>query len=260
MSAATDIGELSYGSFYLPSVAFAYLSTQPNNPLIGYFPAVTLPGPTLKPVYLFYILTAISFVGAIQGHGIARAIYGPDGPAQRPKHKSVQVQHTLSIVLSEDVENIPIIPCRIATDGILFEILDFIQYKAKEILYQLARNPTEERKFKDQFGPIVPEHRLNKGIKQLQDITQLLSWWKVPRVVYFVPMGFQKISTWAAFIALTSFVVLGSVSYVALLLIFAHIVLLFRNLFWAPIPNYLNVDALDDRFTPEYKLKEEENE
>jgi len=73
-------------------------------------------------------------------------------------------------------------------------------------------------------------------------------------------MGLQKQFAWAAVGLLIAFSALNSPTYVALILIFAHVVLLLRGLFWVPIPDYLNAGALDDRFTAEYQKREEEME
>jgi hypothetical protein len=78
-----------------------------------------------------------------------------------------------------------------------------------------------------------------------------------PRILYFVPMGLLRRLTWTSLAVLVALGVISSFSHAVLLLTFAHVVLLFRKYFWAPIPSYTNPDALDDRFTPEYKRAEE---
>lgn len=236
MSAAVgSVGQLSYGSFYLSSLAFGYLSIQPANSLSVIFPQVPLLGPMLEPVYLFYFLTAVAFLGAVQAHGIARAVYGPDGPTVRPKHETVQIRHELAVVLGVDAEDIPITPCRIAQRGVMSETL------------RLMAGSTSTR------------HRLKSGIEQCLELRALLRWWKVPRVIYFIPMGVLKYLTWVSFLALVGFTVFGTTSYVAVLLLFAHIILIFRKLLWFPIPNYRNADALDDRFVAEYEIGKKED-
>lgn len=179
MSAASgSIGQLSYGSFYLPSIAFGYLSTQPNYPLLQYIPPVL--GPPFEPVHLFYILTALAFLGAMQVHGIARAIYGPKGPTSRPKQKTVQVRHELAIVLGEDAENIPIVPCCIAHRGFGAEFLDYVVYWCRKFLYSLPMDAREKRRLGNRFGPVPPRHRLEIGVEQLVEFRSLLKWRQLP--------------------------------------------------------------------------------
>lgn len=71
-------------------------------------------------------------------------------------------------------------------------------------------------------------------------------------------MGLLKYLTWLSFVALIIFAIFGTANYVTLLIILAHVVLLFRDILWEPIPEYLNSDALDDRFVPEYKKQEDD--
>jgi len=81
-----------------------------------------------------------------------------------------------------------------------------------------------------------------------------------PKILYFIPMGLLKYLTWLSFLALVAFGVLSSFTYPVVLLILAHVVLLFRKWFWAPIPSYTNPDALDDRFSAEYARAKEKEE
>lgn len=256
--ASGSIGQLSYGSFYVSSLAFGYFSTQQDNPLLQFIPHTNLPGPTLEPIYLFYALTAVAFLGAVEAHGIARAIYGPEGPTARPKHKTVQVKHELAIVLGVNADKIPVVPCRIAHRGFVAEFLDYIVYRSRKLLYSPSMKPREKRLFMKHFGTVPPRHRLEIGVEQLTEFRSLLKWRQLPRVIYFAPLGLLKYMMWLSFAALIAFAVLGTASYAILLLILAHVALLFRNLFWAPIPDYINADAVDDRFVPEYKMHDEE--
>lgn len=103
-TAGGSVGELLYGSFYLPAVAFGYLSTHPGNEFHQYIANINVPLVAIDPSHLLYILyslTAISFLGAIQAHGITRAIYGPDGPSDRPKNGTVQIRHQLEIGIQQ---------------------------------------------------------------------------------------------------------------------------------------------------------------
>lgn len=257
--AGGSVGELSYGSFYLSAVAFGYLSTQPGSEFYQYVASINYPLVTIGPVHLLYILyglTAVSFLGAIQAHGIARAIYGPDGPSDRPKHNTVHIQHELAIVLGIAPEKVPIVPCRIAQRGFILEILSYVVYLSNVMIASLPESSPERRELEQLLKYTPPRHRLEIGIQQLAEFNGVLRWRMAPRVLYFVPMALLKRLTWLSFLTLAAFGVLSAFDYAVVLLILAHIVLLFRKWFWTPIPNYINPDTVDDRFTAEYERSE----
>lgn len=260
MCAATSLGQLSYASFYLPTLGFGALATVQEHPFIQYMPQLPLPGLELGPRLLFYTLAGISFLGAMQAHGLARAIYGPEGPVARPKHKTTQIQHSLAIILKKDAEEIPIVPCRIACQGITQTTLLYLRYRGLKFLYPHSAAPATQRRFEKRFGSIPPRHQLEIGVEQL--VTEAKSWsWRVyPRFAYFAPMGLLKILTWLSLILLVGLGVLSSVSYAVLLLILAHAVLLFRGWVWRSFPDYIHHDAIDDRFTAEYERVEREED
>ncbi|WP_162989886.1 hypothetical protein [Natronorubrum halophilum] len=235
MSAATNLGQLSYASFYLPPLTFGYLSFEDNNPFITYIAQINFEILifSLKPIHAFWFLTAFTFLGAMQAHGVARAIYGPDGPEKRPKHKTIHIRHSLSFVLGTDAENIPVIPCRLAHRGLIRELL---------------RDINQDR------------NQLKASFKQFKEIGLMLTLSKIPRVLYFTPMGLHRLSGRVAFIALGAVLYFGRGSYVAFVLFAALFVLLFRKIIWAPLPTVLNTDGLDDRFTAEYQSNDVNDE
>jgi len=258
-----SVGELSYGSFYLPAVAFGYLSTQPGSALLQYLARINYPLVTIEPghlLYVLYVLTGVSFLGAIQAHGIARAIYGPGGPADRPKHKIAQIQHELAIILGIEPDQVPIVPCRIAQRGFIPELLSYVLYLSNTVIATLPKSSPERQQVEHLLDDTPPRHRLEIGIQQLGEFYKVLRWRMTPRILYFLPMGILRRLTWISLVTLVAFGVLSSFSHALLLLILAHVVLLFRNFFWAPIPSYTNQDALNDRFTAEYKRAEEKEE
>lgn len=259
-TAGGSVGELSYGSFYLPAAAFGYLSIHPGSEFHQYIANINLPLVTIDQVHLLYILyslTVISFLGAIQAHGIARAIYGPDGPSNRPKHGTVQIQHELAIVLGIEPERVPIVPCRIAQRGFIPEFLSYMLYLSNKLLGSLPESAPERQEVEHLIEDTPPRHRLEIGIQQLGEFYGELRWRMAPKVLYFFPMGLLKRLTWLSFLSLIAFGVLSSFGYAVVLLILAHVVLLFRKWFWLPIPSYTNPDTIDDRFTAEYKRAEE---
>ncbi|WP_226013587.1 hypothetical protein [Halomicrobium salinisoli] len=237
MSGAISLGQLSYASFYLPSLAFGYLSIKENNSLLPYLTQVQfqLPIQGLKPIHVFWFLTAFTFLGAMETHGVARAIYGPNGPTERPKDKTVQIRHTLAITLGADVEEIPILACRLWKKGLI-----------TGIPMELAKDLAQGRS------------RVILGITQWREIgLMVLNREKIARVMYFIPMGLLQFWGRVAFLALGTAIYLGAGTYAAFVLFAALFVLLFRNLIWAPIPPVFNSAALDDRFDPEYKIHNE---
>lgn len=235
MCAATSLGQLSYASFYLPPLTFGYLSVTDNNPLIAYLnnAPIDMPFISLEPTHFFWFLTAFTFLGAMQVHGVTRAIYGREGPGVRPKQKTVQVRHSLAFALGTDADNIPVVPCRLIHSNIGREILKDIE---------------QDR------------DRLKTAIQQLMEIGSLMSWKKLPRFLYFIPMGLHRFFGKVAFGALASVIYLGAGGYATLLLFAALFVLLFRKVIWTPLPPIFNQEALDDRFIPEYRVVDIEGE
>jgi hypothetical protein len=259
-TAGGSVGELSYGSFYLSTAAFGYLSTQSGSEFHQYIANINVPLVTIDQAHLLYILyslTVISFLGAIQAHGIARTIYGPDGPPDRPKHGTVQIQHQIAIVLGIEPERVPIVPCRIAQRGLIPELLSYTQYLNNKLLVSLSEFSPDHQDIEHLIEDTPPRHRLEIGIQQLDEFYGELRRRMVPRVVYFIPMGLLKHLTWLSFLSLAAFGVLSSFGYAVILLFLAHVVLLFRKWFWLPIPSDTKPDAVDDRFTAEYKRAEE---
>lgn len=229
MSTPHSLGQLSYASFYLPPLAFGYLSLESNNPLLPYLPQFHSPTPIggPEPIHLFWFLTAFTFLGAMQVHGVSRAIYGNIGPEKRPKHKSVHIRHSLAIVLGTDAENIPVVPCRLAHSNIVLEFL-------KDLVHGRERCKT--------------------GFNQLKEIGSMVTLSRTPRILYFVPMGLHRYLGIVSFVALGTALFLGAGGYAAFILIAALFVLLFRKYIWAPIPPVFNKEGLDERFRPEYEL------
>jgi hypothetical protein len=255
---SNSVGQLSYGSFYLPTVAFGYLSTNAGSPLFQHIPHIQYLNEILDPIGLFYFLTALSFISAIQFHGIARAIYGPDGPSSRPKHEIVQVRHTLAIILNEEGAKVPIIPCRIANEGILRELLEYTVYRGQKSLYESQPEIWEEQRLEKVIGPVPSQHRLEVGVQQFRNFIELLTWWKLPRILFFAPMLFHTYLTWISLASLIVFAIYNSVNYALLLLILAQIVLLTRGIVWSFVPSPYNVEDVQDRFTPEYEIERED--
>lgn len=260
MCAATSLGQLTYASFYLPTLGFGALATTPDNPVIQYLPQIPFLGPQIGPSILFYALAGLSFLGAMQAHGIARSIYGPDGPISRPKHKTLQVQHSLAIILKKDADEIPLVPCRIAHQGFTLIFLDYLQYRCLKFLYPKSAAPEDRRRFEKRFGPVPPRHQLEIGFHQLAAESKSWSWRAYPRFVYFVPMGLIKHLSWLSLILLVGLGILSTVSYTVFLLVLAHAVLLFRGRVWKSFPDYIHPDAIDDRFIAEYERYQDETD
>lgn len=235
MSTATNLSQLSYASFYLPPLTFGYLSFEGNNPLLPYLTQIPIEIPIydLEPIHVFWFLTALTFLGAMQIHGVSRAIYGREGPEQRPKQKTVQIRHTLAFVLNTDAQNIPMVPCRLAHSNLGHELL---------------KDAAQGRS------------RVKTGVIQLKEIGLMVTWSRVPWLLYFIPMSLHRLWGRVAFIALGAALYLDTGEYAAFVLFAALFVLLFREVIWAPIPSHFNTNALDDRFTPEYQLHDPDRE
>lgn len=228
MSSTSNLGKSSYASFYLAPLTFGYLSFEENNPLLQYIETirVNLLIEGLEVVHIFWVFTAFTFLGAMQVHGVSRAIYGPAGPAERPKHKVVQIRHSLAFVLQTDVDNIPVIPCHLVYIGFTGILKEFLRNRSL----------------------------LEAGYQQLIELRKLVTWSTVPSILYFVPLSAHKLMTKAAFLSLGFALYLRSGGYPAFVLFAALFLFLFRKTVWAPLPDVFNTEALEERFTPEYEL------
>lgn len=225
--------------------------------IFGFVPDILLFGQS--PVSILYVLTGVSFLGALEAHGISRAIYGPGGPEERPKHGTVQIRHTLAIVLRENPEDIPVIPCRIAQSGIVSEFVSYVNYRLQKSVADSSSGADTRFKIHRHLNPLPSKHRFETAMDQFVELRELMSWRDIPMIVYFLPMWSLKYLMWVSFLALVAFIFQGTATYVAVLLLFAHVILMFRSIFWAPIPPVLNPDGLEDRFIPEYKIHEEDD-
>jgi len=235
MASPTSLGQLSYASLYLAPLTFGYLSFEENNPLIPYLPDLisNVPIQGYRPIHVFWFLTAFTFLGGMQSHGVFRAIYGPNGPDERPKHGTVQIRHSLAFVLGIDANKIPMMPCRLAHSNLTRELM---------------KDVTQNR------------NRLKTGINQLKQIGSMLTLSMVPRTMYFIPMGLHRFWSRVAFLTIGAAIYLGGGSYTSLILFSSLFVLLFRKIIWAPLPDVFNTDALDDRFKPEYQIHQTDRE
>jgi cytochrome bd-type quinol oxidase subunit 2 len=229
MVAGTSLGQLTYASFYLSSLTFGYLSFPDNNPLVSYPPTINHPVQFLQSIHLFWFLTAFTFLGAMQVHGAAYALYGPNGPSERPKHNTVQIRHSLAFALGAAPGKIPVVPCRLATSNI-----------GQELLKDLLQD----------------RNRVGRGFRGIGDIGLMMTWGRFLRFLYFVPMGLHRTLSRAALIALAASLWIAGGKYVGFVLLAALFVLHFRSIVWAPFPRVMNSDALDDRFTPEYLVNQ----
>ncbi|WP_254830181.1 hypothetical protein [Haloglomus salinum] len=256
MCAATSLGQLSYASFYLPSLGFGVLATTSDNPIYEYIHPDIANTILFGPSAVFYALTALTFLGAMQAHGISRLIFGPDGPSARPKNTTAHLRHTLAIVLDKEANQFPIIPCRIAQQGFTRHLLDYLRYKMVLWLYSAADNPETHTSFKELFGEVPKRHRLEIGYEQLESEAKSWSWRTYFRIAFFLPMGLLKHLSWLSLALLVALGALSTVSYAILLLIFAHSVLLFRGWVWSFLPDYVNYEAVDDQFIAEYEFYE----
>lgn len=158
--------------------------------------------------------------------------------------------------MGTDAEDVPILPFRILARGVTWEVLDYIIYLQRRFLYQNGILEELNRNLRLNLSIPPPKHRLEIGVTELGTLRDLIGWQQTLRIIYFFPMYFQKYLTMFSAIFLGAYLYLGSVENVALLLLLAHIVLLFRNWIWIPIPEILNPQALGDIYTPEYKMRE----
>ncbi|WP_440007554.1 hypothetical protein [Halomicrococcus sp. SG-WS-1] len=254
----SSVGELSYGVFYLPAVTFGYLGTQTDNPVVASFSQVSILGHSFGLSLLFLIFSVFAVIGAIELHGTTRAIYGPEGPSSRPKHETVQVQHTLAIVLNKAPEEIPLVPCRVVQNGFLKEVVDYFDHIGRKAVFDQGRHTELEETLGKELTPPPRQHRLEICFEQLRKMMESVELEHLFRILYFLPMMFQKYMAKMTFILLLGFVLLGPLNHILLLLLLAHFVLLFQSKIWRPIPNASDVNALEDRFSPEYKIYGEE--
>ncbi|MFD1586179.1 hypothetical protein ACFR9U_04235 [Halorientalis brevis] len=251
-TSGSAFGQLSYGVFYVPSIVFGYLLSNPQDPAIDFLPTIGFM--SLSRLDILSILAIVSFLGAIQGHGIARAVYGPDGPVYRPKQGSIQLQHTLAIILNVKPDRIPIVLCRVPQNGYLIEMLGYVDNLSRKFLYNSSKGEVPL-----DIDPPLPKHRLEIAYEQLFDVFGLMSIWKVPRIIFFLPAGLQKITGWIAFLLMSASLYFNGIRYVPMFLGGVLFLLLFRAKLWGPIPDIADPDALKDRFTPEYKMHLDDN-
>lgn len=253
-----SFAQLSYGSYYLPALGFGYLATQARGSVYQQLPSIELFGTTAGAFHYFMILAIFAFLGALQAHGLSISIYGREGPASRPKHKTVQLRHHFAIMLNVDVRELPAIPFRIAIRGFSLELLDYLVYRIRSAMYV----PEEER-----TGPVpkvlerkpLPTHRLEIGYKELKSLTRLVLW-RPLRVAGFLPLAMNSLMAKISMTFLLVYLVANPADYIAMLLIVSHLVLLYRGLVWDYFPRVLYPEALRNRFTPEYELREDPEE
>lgn len=99
---ASGFSDSSFTVMYIPTIAMAFLwsnsdysITELSVPLFG----------TEFTLDLLALFTIICLVGSIQHHSLAKAIFGPSGPAQNPKKSSIAMKAVLRIVLQTDQES-----------------------------------------------------------------------------------------------------------------------------------------------------------
>jgi hypothetical protein len=252
---STSVGKLGYGAFYLPVFAYGYFATEGVRilPIVRqYLPMI----PWFNETLLFSILTGVTLLGAIQIHGIARAIYGSH-PSSNPKQGSVQIRHSLAIVLGVNVDRVPKVAPRVFSSGIISEIVEYFQHLTKRTYFEQNR-----KMWKREFGPLTQEparkHRLEVAIQELADIPSLIHRGNILRILYFVPIGLTYSLTRLSFLILTVLLFVGNTSFIMFLLWIGQFVLLFRKKFWAPIPTTIYPEDLSDVHKAEYSKGNEE--
>lgn len=105
-----SFGELRYGSFYLPVLGYAFLYFKTGG--FGYYLklydyaelSIVL---TISELVLFFLM-ALSLVGAMEIHGIARLIFGSEGPERKPKTTRVAKHHFMAIIIGINPDRIPL--------------------------------------------------------------------------------------------------------------------------------------------------------
>jgi hypothetical protein len=248
MSASgSDIGQLGYGSFYIPSIAFGYFAATPGNPVLQRTPELHLLNHVLSPQGLLLLVTSITFIGAMQEHGIAHAIFGRNGPAERPKQTDVAYRHTLAIILGVEAENIPIVPCRFLAGNPLTTVSSWIFYRGPSSGSIEAKNS----------GIEVLAHRAENTFHDLMELNSLIGRKQLLHLIYFSPILVHQASAYLALFLLGFSVYLGYISYISLILLFGLFALLLRRKVWFLIPSPERPDAMKDRFNPEYCLNED---
>jgi len=215
MSAAGGgLGELSYGSFYLPTIAFGYMASLPPATLTRLSKGWALIGLHVNVQHYLYALTLISFLGAMEAHGIGRAIYGPGGPERRPKHNVVQIHHSLAIVLNkhENPMQIPKLPSQIPIMGYTNVIFDYLRCRLQKRLRESEEFSWAADILEENLGPTPKEHIFERGLREYRETFELLSWGHIPRIVYFTPMWSLKYLMWASLLSLIGLLYKGVVS------------------------------------------------
>lgn len=248
MSASgSDIGQLGYGSFYVPSVAFGYFAATPGNAILQRTPEIHLSNHVLTPQGVLLLVTSITFIGAMQQHGIGRAIFGRDGPGERPKQTAVAYRHTLAIILGVEAEKIPIPPCRFLAGSPTTAVSSWFLFRGPGKDYVEMRNS----------GIEVLAYRAENTFHDLMELNSLIGRKQLFRLLYFFPVLVHQVSAYLALILLGFSVYVGSVTYASLILLFGLFALLLRRKVWFLIPDPQRPDAMKDRFKPEYRLGED---
>ena len=250
------IGQVSYSSLYLSPLAWGYLYTTDLPPQLA-----TLPVIDFLPLELtLLLLTGFTFLGAIQAHGIGRAVYGPDGPITKPKANEVQVRHEFAIIFDVDVEDVPVVPCRLLPRGVMTVVADYLIYRvvhgvrdSPEVLDFAPVSSSRKRKAKQEVRNLRPKHRAKTAYEQLKEIPSLVGWSGVPRAIFYSPAFALSKITLLSLLLLCITVYFGGGDYAIYLLILAHFILLFRKHFWRGIPAYPHLDSLDERCVAEYE-------
>jgi len=243
----SDIGQLGYGSFYVPSVAFGYFAATPGNAILQRTPEIHLFNHVLTPQGVLLLVTSITFIGAMQEHGIGRAIFGRNGPGERPKQTAVAYRHTLAIILGVKAERIPITPCRFLAGNPVTAVSSWV----------LFRGPGEDFVEMKDSGIKVLAYRAENTFHDLMELNSLIGRRQLPRLLYFSPVLVHQVSAYLALILLGFSVYEGSVTYASLILLFGLFALLLRRKVWFLIPDPERPDAMKDRFKPEYRLSED---
>jgi hypothetical protein len=260
-SAKTGMGQLTYGSFYVSSLGFGYVSIQsPTTVFARIADFLPLISTTESVSYILYLMTIITFLGAVQTHGITLAIYGVDGPRQNPKDGYVQIRHTLSIILNEDADEIPVTLCDLASQGLPKSAVSYVHYRLKSGLFASVTSLDERRFLESIVGKNRDYHQVETGIEQCQQLLNLISIRNLPRLLYFFPTYVLSFLTKVSFVILILTILISPVTYPAGLLIFAHAILLFRPLLWKPIPSVRKPGGIKKRHKPVYEEIQEENQ
>lgn len=258
---SSSTGQLSYGSFYIPALASGYFSTQAPTitealhtlPILGkYFSSLPL-------VPALQALTIISFIGAMEAHGIVRAIHGPDGPVVKPKMTWVVIRHQLAIIFGKEPEEIPASFCCMLASGVGRELYSYLLYRIYCAFHEMQQMAEMEKGVKIDDGGLPPSHRFETILDSSQDIRSIITKRNIHRIFYFLPMASLKHLSWISFGLIIVSMLKFDASYPVLLLLLAHVALKFRDIVWKPIPTYRNPEAKADRFKPEYEKWDSED-